>query len=155
MILLLILVLSSAFFTYLISVCEVCTKFLSLRAGWLPLCVKSNWLSTWYKVDWWYLRNRIVSLATMVLKITVLVFDTINIKELEYRMDRMDGIFKPTTFPSLMSLPFQAILPYMVSKAIINSFPKSLLKKQHTYIFQANSLFARLKPWNVLQVNMK
>ena len=123
MILLLILVLSSAFFTYLISVGEVCTKFFSLRAGWLPLCVKSNRLSTWYKVDWSYLRNRIVSLATMVLKITVLVFHTINIKELEYRMDGMDGIFKLTTFPSLMSLPFQVILPYMVSKAVNNFLP--------------------------------
>ena len=59
----------------------------------------------------------------MVLKITVLVFDTINIKELEYRMDGMDGIFKLTTFPSLMSLPFQVILPYMVSKAISNLLP--------------------------------
>lgn len=59
----------------------------------------------------------------MVLKITVLVFDTINIKELEYRIDGMDGIFKLTTFPSLMSLPFQVILPYMVSKAINDFLP--------------------------------
>ena len=123
MILLLILVLLSAFFTYLISVWEVCTKCLSLHAGWLPFCVKSNWFSIWYKVDWSYLRNRIVSLGTMVLKMTVLVLDTINIKELEYRMDGMDGIFKLTTFPSLMSLPFQVILPYMVSKAISNFLP--------------------------------
>ena len=123
MILLLILVLLSAFFTYLIAVWEFCTKFSSLLAGWLPFCVKPNWLSTWYKVDWSYLRNRIVSLGTMVLKITVLVLDTINIKELEYRMDGMDGIFKLTTFPSLMSLPFQVILPYMVSKAVNNFLP--------------------------------
>ena len=59
----------------------------------------------------------------MVLKITVLVFDTINIKELEYRIDEMDGIFELTTFPSLMSLPFQVILPYMVSKAINDFLP--------------------------------
>ena len=123
MILLLILVLLSVFFTYLISVWEVCIKCLSLHAGWLPFCVKSNWFSIWYKVDWSYLRNRIVSLGTMVLKITVLVLDTINIKELEYRMDGMDGIFKLTTFPSLMSLPFQVILPYMVSKTINNFLP--------------------------------
>ena len=123
MILLLILVLLLAFFTYLTSVWEVCTTLLSLRAGWLPFCVKSNWLSAWYKVDWSYLRNRIVSLGTMALKITVLVFDTTNIKELEYRMDGMDAIFKLTTFPSLMSLPLQVILPYMVSKAINNFLP--------------------------------
>ena len=59
----------------------------------------------------------------MALKITVLVFDTTNIKELEYRMDGMDAIFKLTTFPSLMSLHLQVILPYMVSKAINNFLP--------------------------------
>ena len=123
MILLLILVLLLAFFTYLTSIWEVCTTLLSLRAGWLPFCVKSNWLSTWYKVNWSYLRNRIVSLGTMALKITVLVFDTTNIKELEYRMDGMDAIFKLTTFSSLMSPPLQVILPYMVSKAINNFLP--------------------------------
>ena len=123
MILLLVLVLLLAFFTYLTSVWEVCTTLLSLRAGWLPFCVKSNWISAWYKVDWSYLRNRIVSLGTMALKITVLVFDTTNIKELEYRMDGMDAIFKLTTFPSLMLLPLQVILPYMVSKAINNFLP--------------------------------
>ena len=55
------------------------TKFLGHSAGWSPLRVKWNWLSTRYNIGWSYFRNLIISLITMLQKILVFILGKINI----------------------------------------------------------------------------
>ena len=63
-------------------------------ARWLLLHVKWNWLSIQYKVGWSYLRNLIISLSIMVLKILILMFDKINMSKWECCMDGIDMILR-------------------------------------------------------------
>ena len=58
------------------------TKFLGPSAGWSPLRVKWNWLSTRHNIGWSYFRNLIISLITMVQKILVFIIGKINIEVL-------------------------------------------------------------------------
>ena len=49
------------------------TRFLWSSAGRSYIRVKWTWLSTQYKIGWSYLRNLIILLSTMVLKISILM----------------------------------------------------------------------------------
>ena len=90
------------------------TKVLGHTVEWLSLCVRWNRLRTWHKVGSPYLRNLIISLSTMVLKILILMFDEISMIELILRVTSfewigLDLIFKLETFASFMCYFFQAI----------------------------------------------
>ena len=64
----------------------------------------------WYKVGSPYLKNLIISLSTMVLKILILMFDEINMIEL---------ILRVTSF-ELMSLAFSVQFYFTLSISVFN-----------------------------------
>ena len=69
-------------------------------AGWLPLHVKWNWFSTQISDHFTYQHGT---------KNANLMFNKINMSELECFMYGMSVIFKQTIAPSLMSYFFQVI----------------------------------------------